>query len=96
MITRFLLRILNSRWLNGTPARYGHINGLDAISYQELQNEDQQQPGITIHQLLIGIDAFRACAVRPGVTVIEPDGTTRDADVWDMQDIRELGKDAVR
>ena len=47
MIIRFLLWALNSRWLNGTPARYGHINGLDAISYRELQNEDRQQPGIT-------------------------------------------------
>ena len=78
-----LLGALNSRLLNATPCKYGFINGLDAVSYEELENEDRQYPGITVREVLKSIDRFRSCQKRTGLTVIEGD-VVRDADLWDV------------
>src|SRR5262245_17383945 len=88
-IINLLLRILNSKWLNGTPCEYGHINGIDAMSYQELVNEDKQRPGITVREVLMYIDRFKSCPVREnGFTVIKPDGEQREGTIWDVHELR--------
>lgn len=87
-LINFLLALLNSRWLNGTPAYYGFINGLDAISYGELCNEEKQQPGITVREVIAGIDRFRSCPMNGGLMVIEGD-TTRPATAMDVHELRQ-------
>ncbi len=88
-IIKKLLAALNSRWLNDTPAHYGFINGLDALSYEQLQSEERQQPGITVKEVVEGIDRFRSCPVRKtGLTVIEGDHV-RVGDLWDVHQLRQ-------
>lgn len=88
-IRTLLLQILNSHWLNATPGRYMFVNGLDAISYEELQNEEKQQPGITVKEVIRVIDKFRSCPMRgSALTVIEGD-EVREATVWDVHDLKQ-------
>jgi len=89
-VINLLLAILNSRFLNQSPCEYGYINGIDAMSYQELVNEDKQQPGITVREVLLYIDRFRACPLRKdGFTVIEGDGEQREGTIWDVHELRQ-------
>ena len=88
-IIRVLLAILNSRWLNQSPCEYGYINNVDAFSYSNLTSEEKMRPGITVKAILEDADRFRCCPMKPtGVTLIEDDNY-RDADIWDMQELRQ-------
>ena len=91
-IVGFFLWVLNSRFLNVTPCKYGFIGNIDAFSYETLASEERQRPGITVRTILSEADSFRLCPVRPGLTVIESDGTIRDADFWDHNEIKGLGR----
>lgn len=85
---KFLLRMLNSRLLNQSPCKYGYINNVDAYSYQHLVSEESQRPGITVKQIVEEADLFRCCPIgKDGLTVIEPDGSTREATVWDRHEL---------
>jgi len=87
---RALLAVLNSRLLNQTPCRFGFIGNIDTFSYEELSNEEKQQPGITVREVLEVADRFRSCPMRKdGLAVIEGD-EIREATVWDMQELRDL------
>jgi hypothetical protein len=90
--TEFLLSILNSRLFNQSPCKYGFIGNVDAFSYENLTSEERQQPGITVKEILEAADRFRSCPIREGggVTVIEPDGSTHDATIWDEHELRTM------
>jgi hypothetical protein len=88
IIINLLLRILNHHWINRTPCEYGHINGLGAMSYDALVSEDSQSPGITVRQVIEGIDRFMSCPMRTGLTVIDGD-EEREATCWDIHDLRQ-------
>lgn len=83
-----LLAILNSRWINATPCSYGHVNGLDAMSYEALASEDRQQPGITVREVLVTIDRFKSCSTRSGLTVIDGEDV-REATAWDVHELNQ-------
>lgn len=89
LLIRFLLSVLNSRFLNATPCEYGYIGNVDAFSYDNLSSEERQTPGITVKEVLAAADRFRACPIKDGLSVIENDGSCREANVWDMHDLRE-------
>jgi len=87
---RCLLWLLNTEWLNQSPCKYGYINGLEAISYQELVNEDKQQPGVTVRQVIDSIDRFNSCPIyENNIAVIEPDGSCREGNIWDIHQLRQ-------
>ena len=87
-ITKCLLWVLNSRFLNKSPCEYGYINNIDAFSYRNCYFEDQQQPGITVREMLDAADRFRACPINlQGLTVMEPDGSSHEATVWDRHEL---------
>ena len=88
-IIKMLLRALNSRWLNRTPCEYGFIGNVDAFAYSHLKSEESQRPGISVAEVLREADNFRACPIRAGLTVMESDGSTRDADAWDLHELRQ-------
>lgn len=86
-----LLWLLNSRFLNPTPCRYGFIGNIDAFSYENLASEQEQRPGITVKTILDEADRFRSCPLRErGLTVLESDGTSREANAADMRDLENL------
>jgi hypothetical protein len=88
MIIKILLAVLNSRFLNGSPCKYGFIGNLDAFSYSHLQSEEQQRPGITVKTILDEADMFRSCPMRKsGLTVIE-DGQSREGTIWDVHELQ--------
>jgi len=90
IIVRSLLWILNSRWINRSPCEYGFIGNVDAFTYSHLKSEEKQRPGITVAQILHEADMFRACPMRKdGVTVLEADGSSREAGVWDIHELRQ-------
>jgi len=90
-IIKQLLKILNSQWFNQSPCRYGFIGNVDAFSYENLMYEEKGRPGITVKTILAEADAFRSCPMRKaGVTVIE-DGVAREADIWDLHELRNMG-----
>lgn len=84
-----LLGLLNSRFLNHSPCRYGYIGNIDAFEYQHLQSSEAQQPGITLREFLNDVDRFNACPLysKDGLTVIEADGSTREATIWDHHEL---------
>jgi len=89
-IIGLLLKALNSQFLNSSPCRYGFIGNLDAFSYENLAAEEKQRPGITVRTILDEADRFRSCPLRNhGVTVLEADGTNRDATAWDVHELRQ-------
>jgi hypothetical protein len=74
--------------VNCSPCRFGYINNIDAFEYQELVNEDKQQPNITVKEVLEYADRFKACPLnKSGLTVIEPDGSTHEATIWDRHEL---------
>lgn len=85
------LAILNSRFLNHSPCEYGFIGNVDAFSYSYLASEEKQRPGITVQTILEEADQFKSCPVRKdgGLTVLESDGTHRDATIWDVHELRQ-------
>jgi hypothetical protein len=87
-IIKILLRVLNSNWLNGTPCSYGFVGNVDNFSYENLASEEKQQPGITVKQVLETADRFKSCPIGKGLTVIEPDGSTREATAWDLHELQ--------
>lgn len=89
LIVRVLLRLLNTQFLNLSPCRYGYIGNIDAFEYQHLRSSESQQPGITLRDFLEDVDRFNACPLyrKDGLTVIEADGTTHEATVWDRHEL---------
>jgi len=81
--------MLNSRFLNQSPCEYGFINNVDAFSYRNCYYEDKQQPGITVREMLDAADRFKTCPIYSGgLAVMEADGTTHEATVWDHHELR--------
>ena len=90
LLIQFLLSILNSRYLNQSPCRYGFINNVDAFSFEGLASEDKQQPGITVKEILEAAERFKSCPMKPnGLTVIEGN-STRDATIWDVHELTQV------
>jgi hypothetical protein len=93
-MVRWLLAILNNRWINASPCRYGYINNVDAFDRSHLESEERQRPGITVATILKEAQAFRACPLRMHtLTVFLDDGTTRDATPEDIEDLRRMMED---
>jgi len=89
-IIRWMLGMLNSRWLNQSPCEYGYIGNVDAFSYSNLAAEEHSRPGITVKQILEEADRFRSCPIGKGLTVLNSwDGTTRQATALDVEDLRQ-------
>lgn len=72
LIIRTLLSILNSRWLNPSPCKYGFIGNIDAFSFENLESEDRQRPGITVRTVLDEAIRFKSCPINENI-VIEGD-----------------------
>jgi hypothetical protein len=90
LIIKALLAILNSRWLNCSPCRYGFIGNVDAFEYSHLASEERQRPGIAVKTILEEADRFSACPINKGrLTVLESDGSHHEATVFDLRDLRE-------
>ena len=88
-LPRLLLAILNSRYINDSPCEYGWINGLDAISYNELKNEIKINPDATVQDVIDAIDRFNTCPIYNNRTIVLLDnGESRDATIWDVQELR--------
>jgi hypothetical protein len=89
-IIRFLLALLNSRWLNPSPCKYGFIGNVDAFDIANLRSEVSQRPDLTVAQLIREAEQFKCCPMRrDGLTVID-DGVPRDATIWDEHELRNL------
>lgn len=86
---RTLLAVLNSRWLNPTPCRYGFIGNVDAFALENLRAQVDQRPTLTVAQLIQEADCFRrAKASRHRLVVIEG-GVSRDGTPRDVADLLE-------
>lgn len=87
--TKALLGLLNSRFLNHSPCRYGYIGNIDAFEYQHLRSSEAQQQGISLKEFLDAVDRWNACPLhrKDGLTVIEADGSTHEATVWDRHEL---------
>ena len=88
ILVRAMLAVLNSRWVNQSPCKYGFIGNVDAFEYSHLVSEEKMRPGITVKMILEEADRFRSCPVGKSLTVIEPDGY-REANAFDLRDLRE-------
>ena len=89
-LIKSLLAILNCRWLNPSPCRYGFIGNVDAFEYSYLASEEKQRPGVNVRTILEETDRFKACQINErGLAVIESDGSHHEATVFDMRDLRE-------
>lgn len=86
-IKRLLLTALNSAFFNESPCEYGFINNVDAFSTSFLESSELQEPGITVGKVLADAAAFKCCPLRPGLTVLQG-GETREATIWDIQELR--------
>lgn len=51
-LIKVLLCVLNSRFLNQSPCRYGYIGNVDAFSREHLAYEEMTRPGITVATIL--------------------------------------------
>jgi len=86
-----MLAALNSRWLNSSPCQYGFIGNVDAFSLDHLRSEESQRPGITVATIIREAEEFKSCPLRKdGATVLE-DGVSRQANIWDLNDLRNMG-----
>jgi hypothetical protein len=61
---------------------------VDAFSYENLASEEKQQPGITVREVLEMADRFKACPIGKGLTVIEQDGSAREATASDILELQ--------
>jgi hypothetical protein len=88
MLIKILLSILNSRFVNKSPCKYGYINGLDAFSYDDLRCIVKQDESITVKQYLKDADSFKSCKLDDNnLKVLEGD-KIRNADIWDIGALR--------
>jgi hypothetical protein len=88
IIIRSLLWILNSRWLNASPCRYGFINNVEAFDFDYLISEERQRPGLTVQTVLAEARLFQSCPLqRNGLTVIEG-GVIREGTPEDIEDLK--------
>lgn len=88
-VVNFLLWILNSEIINQSPCQYGYINGIDAISLEELHNEEKQRPGVTVKECIASMEAFKFCKLsQSGLMVIE-NGEAREGTIWDVHELRQ-------
>lgn len=87
-LIKVFLSILNCRFLNQSPCKYGYIGNVDAFSYANLASEEKQRPGITVKTILEEADMFRSCPIGKGLQVIE-NGEIRDGTIWDVHDLRQ-------
>ena len=93
-IVRTLLAILNSRWLNGTPCKYEFVGNVDAFSRSDIEYTLMAHPLITLRQYLDVADRFKSCPIsRNGLTVVEGDGSIRQANAWDIHELKIAMKD---
>lgn len=60
LVIRTCLAILNSRYINGTPCKYGFIGNIDAFSFEHLKSEESQRPGVTVKQIVSESESWRA------------------------------------
>ena len=88
ILIRTLLHVMNCHFLNSSPCRYGFIGNVDAFSYENLASEEKQRPGITVKEVLAEADRFRSCPIGKGVTVIQAGLDPREADSWDLHELR--------
>ena len=51
-ITNILLKLLNSTWLNPTPAKYEFVGNITAFSRSFLESSVQQEPHLMVRDLL--------------------------------------------
>lgn len=87
-MVRLLLRLLNTDFLNHSPCRYGWINNIDAFSYETLVYEEAMRPGITVRTVIEEADRWKTCPInKNGLTVLESDGTSHGATVWDRHEL---------
>lgn len=96
-IVAALLRVLNSRWLNQGPCSYGFIGNVDAFSYEYLESEEKQRPGITVRTILDESQRLKSYPmIANGLTVIE-NGEARAATLWDIHELKQaLSKERER
>ncbi len=87
-IIKAILKALNSRYLNNSPCEYGFIGNVDAFSYSSLASEESMRPGVTVKQVLEEADRFRSCPLG-NLMVIEADGTSHEADIWDLHELKQ-------
>lgn len=88
-LTQFLLRLLNSWWLNPSPCRYEFVGNIDVFSADHLRSEESQRPGITVATILAEAEAWKTCPMRKhGLTVID-DGKPREGTVWDVHELQQ-------
>lgn len=51
-LIKLLLLMLNSNWLNGTPAKYEFVGNITAFSRSYLESSVRQEPHILVRDLL--------------------------------------------
>ena|ERR1700677_3854277 len=90
-IIRALLAVLNRRFLNSSPCKYGFVGNVDAFDIDNLRSEVSQRPDLTVAQLIREAEQFKCCPLRrDGLTVIDG-GTPREATIWDEHELRNIG-----
>lgn len=87
--TKVLLRMLNSRWLNGSPCEYGFINNLDCFSTEFLKGYLKYEPDLSLKDVLGRATLSKGCWQKStdGLKVIEG-GEVRDADSYDVLELK--------
>lgn len=88
-LIRFLLGLLNSRWLNPTPCRYEYVGNVDDFSIENLRAEESQRPGITVATIIREAEAFKSCPIGPHGLVVMEDGVARPGTIWDIHELRQ-------
>lgn len=86
---RICLAILNSRWLNHSPCRYGFIGNVDAFDIGNLRSEVKQRPDLTVAKLIEEAERFATCPIGKGVTVLEDGCAPREANCWDIHELKQ-------
>lgn len=86
---RICLAILNSQWLNHTPCRYGFIGNVDAFDIGNLRSEVKQRSDLTVAKLIEEAERFATCPIGKGVTVLEDGSEPREANLWDIHELKQ-------
>ena len=87
-IVRLLLAVLNSRWLNHSPCKYGFIGNIDAFSLENLESEERMRPGITVATVLEEAARWRSCLMRKHCLTVMDGAETREATPGDIYELR--------
>ncbi len=53
ILIKFLLAILNSSWLNGTPCKYEFVGNVGAFSLSYLKSSVEQNPHLLVRELIM-------------------------------------------